>query len=67
MRKVRGVKSVCDYLSSIQCPMSESTIFRLMRTNEVPFSRPAPRVVIFDLDEIDCWIGNASKEKQITN
>ena len=63
MRKVRGVKKVCSYLDSIQCPMSESTIFRLMRTKNIPFSRPAPRVVIFDLDDIDSWIGGEIKEQ----
>lgn len=62
MRKVRGVKKVCEYLESIQCPMSESTIFRLMRTKDIPFSRPAPKVVIFDLDDIDTWIGEEAKE-----
>ncbi|WHY75731.1 AlpA family phage regulatory protein [Neobacillus sp. WH10] len=62
MRKVRGVKRVCDYLNSIDCPISESTVFRLMKTNNIPFSRPAPRVVIFDLDEIDAWIGKGTSE-----
>lgn len=56
MRKVRGVKKLCAYLESIQCPISESTIFRLMRTKDIPFSRPSPRVLIFDLDDIDAWI-----------
>ncbi|HHY72666.1 MAG TPA: AlpA family phage regulatory protein [Bacillus bacterium] len=63
MRKVRGAKKVSSYLDSIGCPVSESTIFRLMRTNDIPFSRPAPRIVIFDLDEIDKWIGTGSMVK----
>lgn len=62
MRKVRGVKKVCSYLAEIQCPMSESTIFRLMKTKDIPFSKPSPRVVIFDLDDIDIWIGEGTKE-----
>lgn len=61
MRKVRGAKKLVDYLESIQCPMSESTIFRLMRTKDIPFSRPSPRVVIFDLDDIDMWISEGTK------
>lgn len=57
MRKVRGVQKVSEYLKSIDCPMSPSTIQRLMREGNIPFSRPAPRVVIFDLDAIDKWVG----------
>lgn len=57
MRKIRGIKRLVDYLESINCPMSVSTIQRLMRSDEIPYSRPAPRVIIFDLDLIDKWLG----------
>lgn len=57
MRKLRGVKPLCDYLESINCPMSESTIYRLMRTKEIPFTKPSTRVILFDLDKIDEWLG----------
>lgn len=57
MRKVRGYKGILAYLESINCPMSLSTIQRLIRTDEIPYSRPAPRVLIFDLDKIDEWLG----------
>ncbi|RSL32637.1 AlpA family phage regulatory protein [Salibacterium salarium] len=56
MRKVRGVKKVSQYLESINCPMSESTIHRSMREGGIPYKKPTPRIVIFDLDEIDTWL-----------
>lgn len=56
MRKVRGYKAVIEYLTLINCPMSMSTVQRLVRTNEIPHSRPAPRVLIFNLDKIDQWL-----------
>lgn len=62
MRKVRGVKALVNYLELICCSMSESTIFRLMRTKDIPFSRPSARVVIFDLDDIDKWLGESDKQ-----
>lgn len=56
MRKVRGVKSLVEYLESINCPISESTIYRLLRTKSIPFKRLSPQVLIFDLDAIDRWL-----------
>ena len=56
MRKVRGVKKVSQYLHSVGCPISETTIHRSMRVGEIPFSKPTPRIVIFDLDDIDNWL-----------
>lgn len=56
MRKVRGVKKLVEYLESINCPMSEGTIYRLLRTKSIPFRRPSPQVLIFDLDAIDKWL-----------
>ncbi|MCO7175529.1 hypothetical protein ACFP7A_00955 [Sporolactobacillus kofuensis] len=64
MRKVRGAKALSDYLDSIGCPMSRSTIQTLQRTNSIPFSKPSPRVLIFDLDEIDTWLGSDCEEVQ---
>lgn len=57
MRKVRGVGNLVEYLKSINCPLSEATLYRLVRTSDIPFSRPAPRVLIFDLNKIDEWLG----------
>lgn len=56
MRMVRGVKSLLDYLSSINCPMSESTIYRLVKTKSIPFRRPSPGLLLFNLDAIDKWL-----------
>jgi predicted DNA-binding transcriptional regulator AlpA len=61
MRKIRGVYNLADYLKSVHCEMSVSTIQRLMQRKEIPHSRPAPRVIIFDLNEIDEWLGCANK------
>ncbi|MGE7545028.1 hypothetical protein [Sporosarcina newyorkensis] len=62
MRKVRGVKALVEYLESIQCPMSESTIYRLVKVRKIPFRRPAPQVLIFDLDAIDHWLSSDFEE-----
>lgn len=56
LRKIRGVEKLVDYLSSINCPISKATIYRLMKTKSIPVIRPAPRVIIFDLDQIDKWL-----------
>jgi len=61
LRKVRGVKELDKYLKSNNCPMSEATLYRLVKRNEIPFNRPAPRVLLFDLDDIDRWLGGESK------
>ncbi|MBP3038098.1 hypothetical protein J9303_01065 [Bacillaceae bacterium Marseille-Q3522] len=57
MRKIRGSQRLSEYLSSINCPISRTTIQELMKTNNIPFHKPSPRVLIFDLDEIDAWLG----------
>lgn len=55
-RLIRGAKALVEYLDSINCPMSEGTIYRLLRKNSIPFRRPSPQVLIFDLDAIDRWL-----------
>lgn len=56
MRKIRGVEALVNYLKSINCPMSKSTIYNLMRTKSIPFNKPTPGVLLFDLDKIDRWL-----------
>lgn len=56
MRLVRGAKSLSDYLKSINVEMSESTIYRLVKQNMIPFKRPAPGILVFDLNAIDKWL-----------
>lgn len=56
MRKVRGAKALAAYLEETGTPMSESTIFRLLRANKIPHIRPSDRILIFDLDAIDSWL-----------
>lgn len=57
MRNVRGAKALSEYLKSIGIPMSESTIFSLLRENKIPHQRPSPRILVFNLDKIDEWLG----------
>jgi len=57
MRNVRGAKALAEYLDKIGTPMSESTIFRLLRENKIPHRKPSPRILIFNLDAIDEWLG----------
>ncbi|RST59680.1 hypothetical protein D5F11_011290 [Siminovitchia terrae] len=65
MRRVRGAKALSNYLKSINCDMSEATIYRLMRTKSIPFRRPSPGILIFDLDAIDQWLSSDSEKEAI--
>jgi len=56
MRNVRGARALSEYLESIGAPMSEATIFNLLRKNKIPHRRPSPRILIFNLDVIDEWL-----------
>lgn len=56
MRRVRGAKALSKYMESINCPMSEATIYRLLKQKSIPFRRPSPNILIFDLDAIDEWL-----------
>ncbi|WP_144511531.1 hypothetical protein [Bacillus sp. FJAT-22090] len=67
MRKVRGAKALSDYLKSINCDMSETTIFRLLKTRSIPCRRPTPKILIFDLDTIDRWLDEGEEEKYASN
>lgn len=57
IRNVRGAKALSEYLHSIGAPISVSTIFSLLRENKIPHRRPSPRILIFNLDIIDEWLG----------
>ena len=56
MRRVRGAKALVKYLDDNHVPLSESTIYRLVRDKKIPFRRPTPQILIFDLDAIDRWL-----------
>lgn len=62
MRLIRGVKALSDYLKSINCYMSESTIYRLIKQDLIPYKRPAPGILIFDLNAIDKWLTSEDVE-----
>lgn len=64
MRIVRGAKALSDYCESIGCPISESTIYRLIRFRSIPFKRPSPGVLIFHLDAIDEWLSGDDSKKE---
>lgn len=61
MRVVRGVKSLTKYLESVNCSMSEATIYRLVKQDNIPFRRPSPGILIFNLDQIDNWLAGNDK------
>lgn len=56
MRNVRGVEALADYLKSIDVPIGETTIYKLLREKNIPHRRISSRVLIFNLDKIDEWI-----------
>lgn len=63
-RRVRGAKELSQYLESIDCPMSEATIFKLIKEKRIPHIRPSNRVLLFDLDSIDKWIEEMEVQAQ---
>ena len=64
MRRIRGAKELVKYLESIDCPMSESTIYKLLREKRIPSIRPSDRILLFDLDAIDKWLTMDDSEKK---
>jgi len=52
----RGVKNLTEYLTTVNCTMSESTIYRLIKRKSIPFRRPSPGLLLFNLDAIDEWL-----------
>lgn len=56
MRKIRTIGRLIEYLEANDCPISRSTIQRLIRTKEIPHTRISSQILIFDLDEIDDWL-----------
>lgn len=62
MRKTRGVKALVDYLTFIHYPMSESSIYCLIRVRNIPFRRTSPQVLMFDLDAVDNLLSSDFEE-----
>lgn len=56
MRNVRGVDNLVNYLKEINCPIGETTLYKLVQQKEIPHVRISSRVLIFNLDSIDNWI-----------
>lgn len=56
MRLVRGAVNLSKYLTSINCDMSVATIYRLVKQDNIPYKRPAPGILVFDLNAIDRWL-----------
>lgn len=61
-RMIRGVKELVDYLAKQNIEMSESTIYRLKRHNEIPYQQITPRISVFDLNKIDDWLTGANND-----
>ena len=55
IRKVFNVKEVSEYLS-----VSESTVRKLVRKNDIPYYRIYSKI-LFDKESVDLWL----KQKQI--
>lgn len=56
LRIVRGAEALSKYLREIGCPMSEATIYRLIKNYKIPFRRPSQGILVFDLNAIDTWL-----------
>ncbi|WP_200415983.1 helix-turn-helix domain-containing protein [Virgibacillus salexigens] len=56
MRNIRGVKNLEVYLKSINCPIGENTLYKLVRENQIPHKKISKQVFIFNLDKVDDWL-----------
>ncbi|MUV38139.1 hypothetical protein JNUCC1_02238 [Lentibacillus sp. JNUCC-1] len=57
VRVVRGAKSLSRYLlNEIGIEMSEATIYRLIKQENIPFNRPSAGILLFNLNAIDEWL-----------
>jgi excisionase family DNA binding protein len=56
MSKLIGVQAATEYLKTTPLKLSKSTVYRLVRMNRIPHTRPTPQIILFDTDRIDAWI-----------
>lgn len=56
MNMIRGIDALADHLKEQGVPISRTTIFTLLKQKRIPHRRPAPRIVLFDLDRIEDWL-----------
>lgn len=64
MRKIQGIKSLMDYLNSVDYPLSEETLNELILKRDLPHTVPIRNMIIFDLSHIDWWIAEKRKLKE---
>lgn len=64
MRRVRTIDKLLEYLDSVGCPIGKSTISKLIKEEKIPHIRIADRILIFDLDDIDNWLGGTMQENK---
>lgn len=56
LRIAKGVQALIDYLKENGIELSESTIRRLVKKQDIPFKRINTQTLLFDLNKIDKWI-----------
>ena len=56
MRKAQGVKSLIEYLDSVNYPITEELVNELILKREIPHNKPISSIIMFDLDHIDWWV-----------
>ncbi|OXS77964.1 helix-turn-helix transcriptional regulator [Domibacillus enclensis] len=56
MNMIRGIDALVAHLKEQGVPISRTTIFTLLKQKQIPHRRPAPRIVLFDLDKIEEWL-----------
>lgn len=61
MRKINGVKSLINYLESVNFPLEEENVHELILKREIPHNNPIGNTIIFDLNHIDWWIDEKKK------
>jgi excisionase family DNA binding protein len=64
MSKLIGVQAVTEYLKNTPVAVSKSTVYRLVRMNRIPYSRPTPQIILFDTDKLNAWINGEEDQAQ---
>jgi len=64
LRKAVGIQSLVAYLQSVNYPLSEETVQKLIAAKRIPHQRLLGKTIIFNLDYIDSWIKTAENNQK---
>lgn len=66
MSKIQGVKSLLEYLESVDYPLSENQLHEFLARRKIPHKKSYGDTVFFDSAHIDWWITEQRKVDSAT-